>query len=191
MGYLRFLFVALILTGPVAARSQTPDICTDLWLSRVLLLDRAGECLIDPLAERLFGAPCAQDISKAGAADQNALAAIRRRETALDCNGPDERALRLLRPDLRSRLETLPIPVTAPTGCLYWQGEPVYLSAAPDESAAILGAAEWGDDVFFEHDSLEPRGDWRFVTVYLDGQLTGLGWTRGLRTLEDCGGLID
>lgn len=57
-----------------------------------------------------------------------------------------------MRPDLLFKLEEIPLHVVRPRRCLYWTGNPVYLNAGPDLNSADLGAAQHGDDIFWEHD---------------------------------------
>ena len=96
-----------------------------------------------------------------------------------------------MRLDLRFRLEEIPVPVIRPRGCLYWTGDPVYLSTGPEPGSADLGAAQNGDDIFWEHDLPETPAGWTFVSVYLDGQLLSLGWAEALIDTASCGAIVD
>lgn len=188
----------LALAAALAAANCTPvsaqnwDVCADLWLTRTMLLDRAGQCLDDPDAAALFGREnCEGAAPDLSAKDREKLEIIAAREAELGCDESDLLSLRTMRLDLRTRLEDLPIPMLRPRSCLYWTGDPVYLLAAPDPASADLGAAQYGDDIFWEHDLPEMPEGWTFVAAYLDGQLLSLGWTEAPIDTGSCGTLVD
>lgn len=188
------LTIALVLAGLGCspATAQNWDICADFWLTRGMILDRAGACFDEPQAVALFGNEnCQGAAPELSADDAGKLEIITAREVELGCSDDDLSALRTMRLDLRFRLEEIPVPVVRPRGCLHWTGDPVYLSAGPALGSADLGAAQHGDDIFWEHDLPDTPAGWTFVTVYLDGQLLSLGWAEAPVNTADCGAITE
>lgn len=110
----------------------------------------------------------------------------------LNCSGEvDAGALRILRTDLRQRLELLPVPTTAVRGCYLWSGEPILVFAGPDEASEVFGAAIHGEDIFWEYATPGAPEGWTFVTVYLDGALSKLGWTNQPIDPAMCGAMVE
>ncbi len=183
---------ALLSVAAVPAAAQNWDICADLWLTRGLIQARAGGCFVETDAVALFGnADCHSSAPEFSTQDARKLEIIAAREAELGCGDNDLLALRTMRLDLRFRLDEIPVPKVRPRGCLYWTGDPVYLSTGPEPGSADLGAAQHGDDIFWEHDLPEMPAGWTFVSAYLDGQLLSLGWAEAPIDTSSCGTIVD
>jgi hypothetical protein len=167
--------------------------CTDLWFTRHQVLDRAGACFDDPAVAQLFGnSDCAATAPELTELDLKRLAMIEAMSDELGCDGNvDGGSLRILRADLRQKLEFVPVPTTEVRGCYLWSGEPVVIFAGPDEASEVIDAAVYGEDIFWEYDTPGAPEGWAFVTVYLDGALSRLGWTNEPVDPASCGAMVE
>ncbi len=190
----RFLWAAVLACATAPANAQMWDICSDLWLSQGQILDRAGQCFEDPARAALFGNDgCRPEGPALDEAAAQKLSLLASRAASLGCEpiGGETRALLGQRLDLRMGLDEIPIAATKPRGCLQWTGDAVYLYAGPSLDARIIGAAEYGDDIFFEHDTPGTPAGWQYLTIYLDGEQTTLGWTDMEVDEALCGAMTD
>ncbi len=155
---------------------QAEDACHDLWFTRNLILDRAGQCFGTNLGSAVFNnSDCltrSPDLSKQ---DQDLIALLKRREKTLDCKvDADATRLPVNVIWLRLQMKTLPVARAARFTCKDWSGPfiKLYDSIEPT-TAKRTGEIEAGDNVVFAH---EPRGKWQFVTVQRSSEYVGAGW---------------
>lgn len=155
---------------------QAEDACHDLWFTRNLVLDRAGQCFGTNLGRAVFDdANCSTRSPTLSKQDQALIFLLEQKEKKLDCKVNTDSS----RPPvkvvwLRMQMKTLPIVSATRLTCNEWNGPFIKLYSGIDpETSKRTGEIEVDDNVIFAH---EPRGKWQFVTVERSSEYVGAGW---------------
>jgi hypothetical protein len=167
---------SLALSAPAAA--QYADFCDELWFSRDLVFDEAGQCFETPLAQAIFDNAGCTGRAQLTRAETLVVQMIAQHEADLGCDIDTDRSRM---PGLQSLsyyrdLDLVPPRSPYESACIGYLGQPFSLRRGPDPLAAVNITAEPGDDVAFAHD---PVLGWQFFLVTKPDGATRGGWVYG------------
>ncbi len=181
MKSLMFSLVLLLAPGAVLAN------CESMWLTRNMVFDRAGYCFGSNLGQAVLGnwACSGKDVSLT--AEESAFVAYTKRMEAEFSCSIDTSASHLDLPLLSLWLELTDLPKRDQfeSGCLGWKGPPLFLRAAHNMGAPVLGQIEQGQHVLFSHWA---EDGWDFVEISDDDGPVSLGWVRITTDQTTCSG---
>lgn len=170
-------YVVLILSL-LASPAAAYDICDEAWFLRNLIFDRAGYCFGSALGRSVFdNSDCRTKDPALSDRERETVSKIRDFEGWMECkvntSGSTLDVPHL--PLLRSLLD-MPIPTDTGSGCIGWTGAPFELLAGYDYDSSVVAIVHPGMTIIWDYDWVAPEG-WEFVSVNLDGEMVGLGWT--------------
>jgi hypothetical protein len=161
--------------------------CDDLWFTRNLILNRAGECIITPQAEALFdNSDCLLTGAIMSISEAERVNAIMSLERANRCAlNADRRQLdESVLIDMYQRLIDIPARSSDEGTCVGYYGATRSLRAGANQDSPVVGVLYQRQTVTFGHD---PMGDWVFVTVRSSNirqRLSSSGWLANPETLN-------
>lgn len=165
--------VSLLLAAPAAA--QYADFCDELWFTRNLTLDQAGQCFSTPLGQAVFDNTDCTGQTALTRPETLVVQMIAQHEADLACDVDTDRTSLpgIGSLDYYRGLDLIPPRSPYESACIGYLGQPFALRRGPDPTAAISVMAERGDTIAFAHD---PVLGWQFLLVTAkDGTVAG-GW---------------
>lgn len=160
------------------ASAQNNTFCESLWLSRGMVLDRAGHCFDTPLGDAVFDDnDCTGPVGALFPIDAEILRMAEGATCDMDESGT-ELTLRggAFVAQLRV-LNTVPVRGGSEHSCVDYQGPPIPLYAGISTELAQIGTVLPGQGFGLQHQPM--RGGWDYVTVSdPDGTMAAFGWLR-------------
>ena len=169
----QLLFSLALLASPALA----DDGCHDLWLTRNLVMDRAGYCFGTVLGQAVFdNSDCTGKQASLDAEAVDFVAYIRGLEQEFECRvDTSQPVLQVDDAAFRPAMITLPVRDEFESGCLGWIGQAMPLRSGAGDTAPVVGQISPGAFVKY---SYLPVGDWTYVTTWTENfeAITGAGW---------------
>jgi hypothetical protein len=168
------------------------DMCDDLWFSRNSIMNDNGYCFGTNLGKANFdNSDCHTKKPKLSKQEQRLVKELQEFERNEECRvNTKKEDLDIDNLAQRRRLTVQPINDGLGSNCIGFLGEgPIALRAGHDEDSAVLGHIHKGDNLNFEHISMDE--DWSFISsIARDGEyLDVLGWVYKLpQECEDFAG---
>lgn len=155
------LLIAAMLAG--AASAQTPE-CDELWFSRNLILDRAGQCFATNLGRAVFdNGDCRADRRGLTPGEEAAVERFLAAERAWGCRVDTARtALSDPRIGIRRALVDLPVRDTTESACIGWRGAPVEIRLGAAPGAPVIGHLRQGERFTDQH---LPQNGYTYIEV--------------------------
>ncbi len=156
--------------------------CEDVWFTRNLIMDRAGQCFASPLGQALFdNSDCTATNVRPAFADQTVVDQILALEAQFGCRVDTSRTWLDL-PDINFRrvLTNHPVKGDGEWACQGWLGPVTPLYAGHHAPLRAIGQITPGEHVSFGHPSSAPN--WSYITSHAPGDrgdsgpLTSAGW---------------
>lgn len=164
------LLLACLAPAPAVAL----DYCDEIWFTRNLIFDQAGYCFGSPLGQAIFdNADCTPGAVTLAPQQQAMVDTLIAEADYWECK-TDTSGLRLniAQPELRRRMQQMPIPTPYESACIGYRGAPIALHSGRNEAAPVTGQIATGEMIVWSFEAVE---GWQFL-VSPSGQ--GMGWMR-------------
>jgi hypothetical protein len=175
---MRYLVVVLSLLWAGAA--QAVEICDELWFTRNLVFDHAGQCFQSPLGQAIFdNSDCLVGNAEPDPSEAEIVALVRTMEAEWGCDVDTTRtSLRI--PNIAQRMAMIDLPVADgfESMCIGYRGPATELYTGRHASAPVSGVIQPGDDLTYV---FIPMHGWTFFDLGRNGEM---GWG-AIRELSD------
>lgn len=151
---------------------QAVDICDELWFTRNLVFDHAGNCFQSPLGQAIFdNTDCLVTGAEPDPSEAGIVALVRQMEAEWDCD-VDTTRTSLNIPNIAARLRVLDLPVADgfESACIGYRGPDIALHTGRHKDAPVSGMLRAGDDILY---LFIPVDGWTFVDLDRGGEM---GW---------------
>jgi len=161
----------------IPAQGWALEICDDLWFTRNLTYDRAGQCFGSSLGKAVFdNEGCTEGGVSLDAKSAKLVMRVRETEAELACDvdtSQDFLAVPVI--EQRKTLVDLPLATEFESACIGWKGDRVPLHTARNGESDLTGAVRMGDTLLFQYEDVD---GWTFVELQQNGIPAGLGWAQ-------------
>lgn len=167
---MRVLGVMLLAVWGGAA--QAVEICDELWFTRNLVFDHAGNCFQSPLGQAVFdNSDCLVTGAEPDPSEVEIVALVRIMEAQWECNVDTTRtSLRIPNISQRMRMIDLPVAEGYESTCVGYRGPAIDLHTGRHASAPVSGVIRPGDNLIY---TFIPMHGWTFFDLGRDGEM---GW---------------
>ena len=164
-----FAVIFLVIWGGAV---QAGEICDELWFTRNLVFDHAGNCFQSPLGQAIFdNSDCMVTEAEPDPSEAGIVAVVREMEAAWACDVDTTRtSLRIPNIAARMRMIDLPVADGFERSCIGYRGPEIALHTGRHEDAPVSGVLRAGDDIQYR---FIPVDGWTFVDLDRGAEM---GW---------------